>query len=42
MTLVLVVEDDVNLLRALETLLSGGGYRVRTAADGVDAMQSVA
>lgn len=42
MPLVLLVEDDTNLLRALEMLVSGEGYRVQTAADGVDAMNAVA
>ena len=31
---VLVVEDDVDLLAVLERILSGAGYRVRTAEDG--------
>ncbi|MGF6571605.1 CheY-like chemotaxis protein [Paraburkholderia sp. GAS333] len=42
MTLVLLVEDDVNLLRALETLVTDDGYRVHTAADGQYAMLEVA
>ncbi|MCX4162876.1 MULTISPECIES: response regulator [Paraburkholderia] len=40
MTTILLVEDDLNLLRALETLLKGHGYRVRTAADGLLAIRS--
>lgn len=42
MTLVLLVEDEVNLLRALETLVIDDGYRVHTAADGQYAMLEVA
>jgi CheY-like chemotaxis protein len=42
MTLVLLVGDDANLLIALKTLVSGAGYRVQTAVDGLDAMRAVA
>ncbi|QIN62608.1 Alkaline phosphatase synthesis transcriptional regulatory protein PhoP [Caballeronia sp. SBC1] len=38
MTLVLLVDDDENLICALETVVSGEGYRVRTAGDGEDAL----
>ncbi|MDE1179121.1 response regulator [Paraburkholderia sp.] len=38
MALVLLVEDDANLLRALETLVSTDGHAVRTAVNGVDAL----
>lgn len=41
MTLVLLVDDDANLLAALKALISGAGYRVQTAVDGVDAMRAV-
>ncbi|MGH8782032.1 response regulator [Paraburkholderia sp.] len=40
MATILLVEDDLNLLQAMETLLRGEGYRVRTAADGTLAMRS--
>lgn len=42
MTLVLIVEDDQNILDALEAVVRGDGYRVCTAADGEKAMKSVA
>ncbi|WP_233859952.1 response regulator [Paraburkholderia sp. HD33-4] len=42
MALVLLVDDDLNLLRALETLVTSDGYRVRTAVDGFDALSMVA
>lgn len=34
MTLVLLVDDDVNLLKALAALVSDCGYAVQTAANG--------
>lgn len=40
MATILLVEDDLNLLRAMETLLKGEGYRVRTAPNGALAMRS--
>jgi CheY-like chemotaxis protein len=39
---VLIVEDDVSLLRLLELRLSVDGYTTRTAADGVAALQLLA
>ncbi|MFM0132896.1 response regulator [Paraburkholderia sediminicola] len=41
MALVLLVEDDANLLRALETLVGDTGYRVCTASDGLKVMGTV-
>lgn len=40
MTTVLLVDDDTNALDALKELVGQEGYRVRTAADGSDALQS--
>ncbi len=39
---VLVVEDDVDLQGMLEILLQGAGYRVRTAAEGGEALDRIA
>jgi two-component system, OmpR family, KDP operon response regulator KdpE len=39
---VLVVEDEPQILRALETTLRGAGYEVRTAATGEDALRQAA
>jgi len=39
---VLVVDDDVELLGMLETLLVGAGYRVITATGGQEALEKVA
>lgn len=41
MTLVLLVDDDKNLVDALETVVSGEGYRVRTAGDGEGAVLAI-
>ncbi len=38
---VLVVEDDGDLLGLVEMLLQDAGYRVRTASDGVQALERV-
>ena len=40
MATVLLVDDDMNALDALKELVGQEGYRVRTAADGSDALQS--
>ncbi|WP_321933629.1 response regulator [Paraburkholderia sp. J8-2] len=40
MATVLLVDDDINALDALKELVGQEGYRVRTAADGSDALQS--
>lgn len=40
MARVLVVDDDLGLLRVLRSVLSGAGHRVRTAATGGDALAS--
>lgn len=40
MTTVLLVDDDTNALAALKELVGQEGYRVRTASDGSDALQS--
>ncbi|MEM5398717.1 MULTISPECIES: response regulator [Paraburkholderia] len=40
MATVLLVDDDTNALDALKELVGQEGYRVRTAADGSDALQS--
>ncbi len=40
MATVLLVDDDSNALDALKELVGQEGYRVRTAADGSDALQS--
>ncbi|WP_233272794.1 response regulator [Paraburkholderia acidisoli] len=40
MATVLLVDDDTNALNALKELVGQEGYRVRTAADGADALQS--
>lgn len=39
---VLVVDDDLDLRGALELILEEEGYRVRTAANGLEALASVA
>lgn len=39
---VLIVEDDNDLLDAMELLLSGSGYRVMTAHEGREALERVA
>lgn len=39
--MVLVVDDDVSLARLLETALQKEGYRVETAANGVEAYKKV-
>jgi DNA-binding response OmpR family regulator len=39
---VLVVEDDLDLVTLLEMILTDAGYAVRTAADGAQALESVA
>jgi len=36
---VLIVEDDGNACRGLAQLLQGAGFQVRTAADGVEALE---
>jgi CheY-like chemotaxis protein len=38
MTTVLLVEDDANILRALETIIALDGYVVRTAPNGAKAL----
>jgi CheY-like chemotaxis protein len=38
-TTILVVEDEANMLRLLETVLSKRGYQVLTAADGEEAIE---
>jgi len=40
MATVLLVDDDTNALDALKVLVAQEGYRVRTTADGADALQS--
>ena len=40
MATVLLVDDDTNALDALKELVGQEGYRVRTATDGSDALQS--
>lgn len=40
MATVLLVDDDTNALDALKELVGLEGYRVRTASDGSDALQS--
>ncbi|HTR09465.1 MAG TPA: response regulator [Paraburkholderia sp.] len=40
MATVLLVDDDTNALDALKELVGQEGYRVKTAADGADALQS--
>ncbi|SDD50024.1 response regulator [Paraburkholderia lycopersici] len=40
MATVLLVDDDTNALDALKELVGQEGYRVRTAGDGSDALQS--
>ncbi|WP_430228635.1 response regulator [Paraburkholderia tropica] len=40
MATVLLVDDDSNALDALKELVGQEGYRVRTAADGSDALKS--
>ena len=39
---VLVVDDEVNLRKVLRALLERAGYRVRTAADGAEALDAMA
>ncbi|MCL5263817.1 MAG: response regulator [Chloroflexi bacterium] len=39
---VLVVDDDVELVKMVEILLEGAGYRVITAAEGQEALDKVA
>jgi CheY-like chemotaxis protein len=38
MVMVLLVDDDINLLQALETLVCGEGYEVMTASNGEEAL----
>jgi len=38
---ILIVEDDAALLEALELQLSGGGYEVRCALNGVEALAHI-
>lgn len=38
---ILVVDDDVNVLKSLEAILKEQGYRVETASDGVQALDKV-
>ena len=38
---ILTVDDEVNIRRLVEVNLSRGGYRVSTACDGVEAMESI-
>ena len=38
---VLIVEDDGNACRGLAQLLQGAGFQVRTAADGVEALEAL-
>jgi CheY-like chemotaxis protein len=40
MVTVLLVDDDMNLLQALETLVCGEGYEVMTASNGDEALQA--
>jgi CheY-like chemotaxis protein len=42
MSHVLVVEDDADLLGLMEMILAEGGYGVRTASDGRQALERVA
>ena len=42
MRAVLVIEDDRDLVAILAVVLSGSGYRVRTAGDGREALERVA
>ncbi|MHB1417895.1 MAG: response regulator, partial [Chloroflexota bacterium] len=39
---VLVVDDDIELLGMVETLLDGAGYRVIAAREGREALEKVA
>ncbi len=39
---ILVVEDDLDLLGLVEMVLQDAGYRVRTASDGLRALERVA
>ena len=39
---VLVVEDEANIALSLEFLMEQAGYHVRTASDGVSAMDAIA
>ena len=36
---ILVVDDESQITRVLRTVLSGQGYKVRTACDGEEALQ---
>jgi CheY-like chemotaxis protein len=38
---ILVIEDDLDLLGLVELLLRDAGYRVRTASDGLQALERV-
>jgi CheY-like chemotaxis protein len=40
MVTVLLVDDDMNLLQALETLVCGEGYEVMTASNGDEALRA--
>ncbi|MGF6634139.1 CheY-like chemotaxis protein [Paraburkholderia sp. MM5496-R1] len=40
MVMVLLVDDDMSLLQALETLICGEGYEVMTALNGDEALQA--
>jgi CheY-like chemotaxis protein len=40
MVTVLLVDDDMNLLQALEALVCGEGYEVMTASNGHEALQA--
>lgn len=40
MRTVLLVDDDTNMLRAMETLVSLEGYRVKTASNGAVALRT--
>jgi CheY-like chemotaxis protein len=40
MVMVLLVDDDINLLQALETLVCGEGYEVMTASNGDEALHA--
>jgi CheY-like chemotaxis protein len=40
MVMVLLVDDDMNLLQALETLVCGEGYEVMTASNGHEALHA--
>jgi DNA-binding response OmpR family regulator len=40
MVMVLLVDDDISLLQALETLVCGEGYEVMTASNGQEALHA--